>query len=238
MAEERNRSRTRRVRARKRKKASHGFKLFRSILIFLLVITLLFVGITFAMVYMGTGRYPVDYEDEIVTAANAEDVDPYLVLSIVKTESDFRPDVVSNDGAIGLMQILPDTAEWVANRMGETLDIDQLTDPATNLRYGTYYLAYLIGYYQNVDLAIVAYNTGFINVDSWLADGTISREADSFSNIPYNEPRNYYTRVSKALRVYRMFYADGLPTQEEQENQFGLAWGNWRDMFKWLKREF
>jgi soluble lytic murein transglycosylase len=135
--------------------------------------------------------YPVDELDRVRAHAKAAGLDPALVCAVVRAESRFRADAVSPRGAVGLMQIMPDTAVWIAGRLGVSeFDID---DPETNLRFGTWYLRYLIDRFGSLDLALAAYNAGPTRVAGWVAEGTA----------PYPETAAYVTRVLRAMPVYR-----------------------------------
>lgn len=100
--------------------------------------------------------------------------EPGLILSIIRVESGFRPDAISPAGAIGLMQIMPDTGEWLADRMGiEYNDEDILFDPAVNLRMGVHYLSYLRAMFNgDMKKVLVAYNRGPARVDEEMSQGT------------------------------------------------------------------
>jgi soluble lytic murein transglycosylase len=136
--------------------------------------------------------YPVDELDRVRTHAEAAGLDPALVCAVVRAESRFHADAVSPRGAVGLMQIMPDTALWIAGR----LDVSafDLHDPETNLRFGTWYLHYLIDRFASLNLALAAYNAGPTRVDRWLAEGTTA----------FPETAAYVTRVLRAVPVYRL----------------------------------
>lgn len=157
--------------------------------------------------------YPVKYEYFVESYAKEFDVDVCLVYGVMRTESGFDPNAVSQAGAIGLMQIMPDTFTWLQNyRSGFTseklLDSKELYKPKVNIEYGTFMLHYLLDHYNgNTSLAIIAYNAGYGNVDSWLADGTISQNVTSES-VPFPETSNYLTRVTEAMKMYRSLYYD------------------------------
>lgn len=153
--------------------------------------------------------YPIKYTDEIISAADRYGLDRFLVAAVVNTESSFRPDAVSQDGAVGLMQLLPSTAEWIAFRRGETFSEEMLYDPETNLDYGCWFLNYLIDRYDgSVRHALIAYNAGFGRLDEWLKTGAV--ENGELKEIPYAETRNYVDRVFKYQKIYGEVYAEEL----------------------------
>jgi soluble lytic murein transglycosylase len=153
--------------------------------------------------------YPLEYEDLIVRYSNEYNLDPYLVAAVIKTESTFKSDAVSSAGAVGLMQIMPETGEWLAGKFGEAFETDNLYDPETNIRYGCWYLHFLMERFDGqADLAIAAYNAGHNRVEGWLLDEAYS-DGTVLTNIPYSETENYVKKVNKAYSKYKEFYEIG-----------------------------
>ncbi len=152
---------------------------------------------------------PLEYQDVIRTQAADKHLDPALVAAVIYAETKFDPRP-SSAGAEGLMQILPQTAEFLAHRSGATtFTVSDLGTPAVNIAYGTYYLRYLLDEYgQNKTLALAAYNAGEANVNRWVARAGDRRLA--ISDIPFPETRDYVTRVLQAQRDYRHTYATEL----------------------------
>lgn len=149
-------------------------------------------------------RYPLAYEGLVREAAATHDLDPALVAAVIHSESDFDPNAVSAAGAIGLMQLLPSTAESIAARRGvEPVDRDTLFDPAVNTDLGSWYLRDLIAKYsdhpQAADLALAAYNAGQGNVDRWVDEAP----AGAVVEIPYPETRAYVAKVQRVAGIYR-----------------------------------
>ena len=160
--------------------------------------------------------YPLKYEYYVESAAKENNVDVCLVYGVIRTESNFNPDAVSQAGAIGLMQIMPDTFTWLQNYRTEfmpdkILDSSELYKPEVNIEYGTYLLRFLLDHYNdNVPLVICAYNAGYGNVDTWLADGTIPRYGLTSDHVPFTETANYLDRVTEAMENYRTLYYDNI----------------------------
>ena len=123
-------------------------------------------------------------------------VDAHLVLAVIKTESSFNKTAVSNKGAVGLMQIMPSTAEFVAEMVG-VRGVINLYDPNTNINLGTAYLKYLLNKFKNVNFALAAYNAGEGNVKKWIENGTINP-------FPYKETELYVRRVVKRQKLYKI----------------------------------
>lgn len=116
-------------------------------------------------------------------------VEPSLVLSVIWTESKFRPRAVSGAGAVGLMQLLPSTAEYVASMLGVEFDEDKLYEPEYNIMLGTKYLAYLGERFEG-DYVLAAYNAGEGRVSKW--DGSI----------PLRETAKYVKTVKFMRKLY------------------------------------
>jgi soluble lytic murein transglycosylase len=140
-------------------------------------------------------RYPLHYDAIVRQRAHAEGLDPALLAAVIYQESKFRPTAESSSGAIGLMQLTPATAEGIAERTGGiAFHVSDLTDPAINIRYGTWYLHDLFAKYRSVRLVLAAYNAGQGNVDRWRTAG---------EGIQFPETRAYVSRVEHLERVYR-----------------------------------
>ena len=156
-------------------------------------------------------RYPTAYLEEIKTVSNEFGLDPYYVLSIIRCESSFDREAVSKKGAVGLMQIMPDTGEWIAHKLGMdgVYSQDMLYDPVTNIRIGCWYLSFIkgrVGDDPGTDAA--AYNAGHGTVQAWLADPQYSEDGLSLTSIPYPETERYVSRVAEAYEQYRKLYPD------------------------------
>ena len=163
----------------------------------------------------GSG-YPLKYADEIKAAAKANGLDPFLVAAVVSTESSFRENAVSGDGAEGLMQVLPSTAEWIDFRRGTALEEDGLFDPATNLDYGCWLLKYLLDRYDgNERYALIAYNASYGRLDGWLKDPGLIDENGELSVIPYAETRAYVEKIALCKDYYEVSYAEELGEKTE-----------------------
>ncbi len=147
-------------------------------------------------------RYPLDYENIIRGHAKNYDLDPALLAAVIYRESKFDARAKSDSGAIGLMQLLPDTAKGIAlHTGGSQFEVSDLWDPEINVRYGAFYLRRLLNKYGNLELALAAYNAGQANVDEWQASG---------EGIAFPETRQYVDEVLAARDVYAKTYADEL----------------------------
>src|SRR4051794_31410770 len=158
---------------------------------------------------------PLRHDDIIRQQAADKDVDAALIAGVIYTESRFR-DQTSHAGAKGLMQLMPDTADYIARKSGGTrFTRTDLATPQINIAYGTWYLRYLLDKYQgNTILALAAYNAGEGKVDEWRAVAAARGETFRVaSHIPFQETRDYVHRVLSARTDYREKYARelGLP---------------------------
>ncbi len=148
-------------------------------------------------------RYPLEYEDVIRSYASERHLDPTLVAAVVYAESRFDPNVVSDAGAVGLMQLLPETGEFVARSTGGTGFVHaDLRDPDINVRYGTWLLDYLRTRYDgDVETALAAYHAGPTNVDEWRREGV---------GIEFPETQAYVDEVERVRRIYAQAYGPDL----------------------------
>ncbi|MBI4743928.1 MAG: lytic transglycosylase domain-containing protein [Actinobacteria bacterium] len=155
--------------------------------------------------------YPLKYRDYIVKSSREFKIDPYLLAAIIYEESRFRPRAKSSAGALGLMQIMPDTAKRIASKMRlKDFKEDDLFDPELNIRMGSWYFHLLLEKYKEDEIpALAAYNAGYRYVDGWfIKDGKqIKIETD---DIPFPETRKFVKRVKNSARRYRSFYKDEL----------------------------
>ncbi len=155
--------------------------------------------------------YPQEYAEYVTQYSTTYGVDEPLVYAVIRTESGFRAEVESSAGAMGLMQIMPDTFEWLQNLSDGTVTHESadLLNPEINIKYGTFFISYLLQHYNgDENLAAAAYNAGVANVDSWLTDSRYSSDGITLSSIPYSETQQYVERVENTKQVYESLYYD------------------------------
>lgn len=145
-------------------------------------------------------KYPVSYSSYITRYARENELDPYLVIAMIKQESNFVTDARS-PYAGGLMQLTEVTADEYAKKMGLT-DYDYM-DPETNIQIGCFVMASLIEKYGDVDTALAAYNAGVGNVDNWLSNPDYSLDGKTLYKIPYSETRNYIKKINDYIDEYK-----------------------------------
>ena len=153
-------------------------------------------------------RYPMRYEAEIRQAAAEFSLDPAYVASVALAESSFDAEAVSSVGAIGLMQIVPSTGEWIAGKFDEAFDVQNLYDPAVNLRYGCWYLRFLLDRYDgDMRTASTAYHQGQGRVDEWLKNPEYSEDGKTLSVISSSVTDTYVNRILDNYEHYQELYA-------------------------------
>jgi peptidoglycan lytic transglycosylase len=151
--------------------------------------------------------YPLRYEATIREASEENDLEPAFVAAVIYTESRFRPDVESHQEAYGLMQLLPQSANYIERKSGIRGDYK---DPRVNIKLGTWFLGYLNDRYDGDErLMLAAYNSGEGSVDAWTSDEGFDIKKD----IPYKETREYVDRVLEAQKTYQQLYGKNLQQQ-------------------------
>lgn len=206
------------------------FKALGRLIIFLLILILILsIGLYFVF-YFAANEDHRPYMDYIVKYSEENDLDARLVTAVVKTESDFNEEAQSGAGAYGLMQVVPETGQWVADRLEESFSTDSLLDPETNIRYGAHYLAYLIDYYKSIDYAIIAYNAGIGNVDLWIREGILSGDVADYENIPFNESKRYIEKVRSLYELNKVIFDEYY--LDKDSNRWVLAFNLYKNMAK------
>lgn len=152
--------------------------------------------------------YPIKYSEYVCTYANEYNIDPYMVFSVIKAESNFNAEAKSHKNALGLMQITPPTAGWIAQKMGiENFEEEKLLDPELNIRMGCWYLDNLrIEFKGDINLVLAAYNGGRGNVKKWLRNNQYSRDGKTLYNIPFKETDEYVKKVNANYNIYFKLY--------------------------------
>ncbi len=173
-----------------------------TIIVLLLVLLLFFERFYFFVLKQ---IYPLKFSESISKYSSEIGVDPYLICAIIKSESNFNQYAVSRKGAVGLMQLSPSTAKWVAQKLKVQYSDENLYDPDYNIKLGAWYIKYLINYYNgDIKLAVAAYNAGLTNVDKWLSN--IKRYTIEVTEIPFKETNHFVRRVFKSYEMYKKLY--------------------------------
>ena len=154
--------------------------------------------------------YVYPYHDTVMKYAQIYHMDSNLTAAVIKSESKFKHTALSHRGAVGLMQLMPDTAEWIAGQIGDkSYNVESLHEPDRNIRYGTWYLAELQREFKGNDvLALAAYNAGRGNVKAWMDENNWSYSFHDIDAIPYKETRDYVRQVIGDRKKYRELYPE------------------------------
>ncbi len=171
-------------------------KLFK-IIIFILAIIFIFKSI---INYI----FPIKYESILEKYIQKYDLEKELVFAVINTESRFDKNAVSNKGAIGIMQIMPDTGQWLSEKMGfEEFKPSDLYNIEKNVDIGCFYLSYLIDKFKDEKLALCAYNAGATNVYRWLDNEEYSLNGN-IHTIPFKETEKYIKKINFYKKVYKI----------------------------------
>lgn len=177
----------------------------KKILTFILV-TVLILTLTISAVAMA---YPFVYKDSVMKYSKDYNLDPMLVMGVIKAESNFDKDATSTKDARGLMQIGESTGRWAAEEFGtERYSGEMLYEPDFNIKAGTWYIRQLMDQYESEEVALAAYNAGSGNVSQWLLSNDYSDDGVTLHTIPFPETLEYVSRVAKNKKVYEFVYGN------------------------------
>ena len=168
-----------------------------------LIVTILIFCIIFTFIFF-LSLYPLKHKEIIKKYADIYNFSPEFVASVINTESSFNKMAVSGKGAVGLMQLLPATAQWIAEKEGIDYSYQSLFDAEYNINLGLCYLSYLKDKFDVVDTAVVAYNAGEGNVIKWLEDKEYSPDGKVLTKIPFKESENYLKRINNSIGIYKI----------------------------------
>lgn len=193
----------------KRKKSGCSKGVFTVLLLLLVTVVLVCTGVLSKLKnHIEKQIFRLEYKQEILLAANTYDFSPEFLCAVIYTESKFKADAQSSAGAMGLMQLMPDTFMEISSRRGESRQESDLLIPEINIDYGAYYLRYLMDTYGYEDIytACAAYNAGLSNVNEWLKNEEYSYDGKTLHTIPYKETANYVNRIKTAQYMYLRLY--------------------------------
>ncbi len=144
--------------------------------------------------------FPLKYTEEVEFASDKTGLDSATILSVINVESHFNKNAISPKGAVGLMQVLPTTADEIVKNLN--LGDYDLENPQTNIYIGSVYLAQLLNKFKDLKIALCAYNAGPANVKSWLSDEKYSSDGTTLEKIPFAETENYLQKFQKNFKYY------------------------------------
>ncbi len=170
-------------------------------LVFILLVVLIFA---FIPLIEKSFIYPLKYEQEVFEFSAEYDLPPALIFAIIKVESNFNKNAISSADAKGLMQITDKTGDYIANFL--SVKNFDLFDAKTNIRFGCFYIKYLINRFNLLDTAICAYNAGEGNVALWLKNPQYSQDKKMLNHVPFYETRQYLKKIKKSFTKYQKLY--------------------------------
>lgn len=154
--------------------------------------------------------YPQKYIETISIYAKKYNIDENLILATIKSESNFNEKAVSNKGALGLMQLMEETAIDIAPQLNLSITKEnvkqEMLNPEENIEVGTKCLSNLLQKYKNIELALTAYNAGAGNVDKWIEQGIIKDDGTDIENVPFQETNNYVRSILRDYEIYKNLY--------------------------------
>ena len=154
--------------------------------------------------------YPKTYKEAVIVYQEKYNIEENLIFAVIKAESNFNKDAVSSRSAIGLMQVMEDTAKDVAKKndieLSEENAKEELIDTYKNIEIGTCYLSMLLHKYGNKEVALAAYNAGIGTVDKWIENGIIKKDGSDIEKIPYKETNNYVRKILRDYKIYEDLY--------------------------------
>ncbi len=195
------------------RKAVNKIKCSKATAIAVLLILCIIVAVL-AHGHLEKQLYPRHYTEYVERYAKEYGVPKNLIYAVIETESGFRAEAVSPVGAVGLMQLMPVTFEWLTEyQLREHLPMQKISDPETNVRYGVFYLRWLYDRYGHWTEACAAYNAGHGSMDAWLKDATLTDGQGRLLTdaIPKAETRAYINKIQTAYKAYERLY----PTADE-----------------------
>ena len=200
--------------ARRSKRSAHSRRPRKWLVVVLCALAVFFTGwkvwnsdaVQMRFVYMW------DYQQDIITYSEKNNIDPFLVAAIIKNESNFKHHAVSGVGAVGLMQIMPETGRWIAEQMGlENYKDSDLYITKTNIRMGCWYVGELDHEFKhNMMLLMIAYNAGRGQTRQWMQENGWTYDFNDAKAIPYPDTREYVTKVLQDRDKYYLLYKDKL----------------------------
>ncbi len=181
-------------------------KITIAIIILILIIAIIFLFRTNLLKII----YPKTYKEVVKIYEEKYNIDENLIFALMKAESNFDPKAISNSKAIGLMQLMEETAKEVAKKnkieLSTTNTKEELFNVYKNIEIGTCYLSTLMDRYKNKEVALAAYNAGIGTVDAWIEEKIIKSDGTDIENVPYKETNNYIRKILRDYKIYEDLY--------------------------------
>ncbi|WP_163854762.1 lytic transglycosylase domain-containing protein [Paenibacillus elgii] len=178
--------------------------------VFALLLLTFVIFLFLSSTYVGRMLYPIRYEQEIRQNAAKYDLDPFLVAAVIRVESNYLTETESKKGAYGMMQLMPDTANWIIDKARFSEEFrNRLNDPAVSIELGSWYLNWLSKQFNGNRIAVLAgYNAGHGKVSRWLQENEWDGTLQNADRIPYGETRHYIQRVMYYYNKYEKLYGE------------------------------
>lgn len=153
-------------------------------------------------------RYPRKYSEYVEYYADKYDLDPLTLYAFIRTESNFDSYAESDVGARGLMQITEVTFDWIKSKIAptEALTFEDLYDPETNIRFGSYFVAYCLLKFEDLSTAAAAYHNGVTAVSELLKNSDYSSDGKTLDEFPYPQMRQYVHKITTSYKKYQEIY--------------------------------
>lgn len=174
-------------------------------ILYMLIISVLVFGF-YKFDFLSKLNYPLIYEDQVSKSSLEYKLDKYLIYAVIKRESGFYPYAKSKKEAKGLMQISDMTWKWAFDEL-KTIDMNPFI-VKENIDVGSWYLSKLIHQYDNIQIALLAYNAGSGNVDQWINEGRLTGSDYTKWDIPFKESERYIDKVTEYYAEYKKIYGD------------------------------
>ena len=175
----------------------------KKLLIMLVAIILIAIVVLCINKLMIKIMYKKEYSEYVSKYSQQYGIDEDLIYALIKAESNFEAEAVSNKNAQGLMQLMYSTAKDVAKKSDIELTEENILEPDININIGTKHLSILLEKYECIEIALAAYNAGSGNVDKWIDNGTIKSDGSDIENIPFKETHNYVRKIMRDYRIYK-----------------------------------
>ncbi len=183
----------------------------KKLFLFSIIILILFVFLGLFKNNLLMMIYPRNYEDIVSNYGEKYNIDKNLIFAVIKAESNFNNNALSNKNAIGLMQIMEETAKDVALKNSIDINLnnvkEEILNADNNINIGTKYLQILLNRYDNIEVALAAYNAGIGTVDNWIEKGIIKSDGTDIEKIPYKETNTYVRKILRDYKIYKKLYS-------------------------------
>jgi len=180
----------------------------RSVVIVVILCLSLVIGYVYQTIWhqIDLNTHPRDFAEYVTRYAEEYGVPEYILYAVIKTESDFESNMLSETGEVGLMQISPETFSWLLTLTKENLDPGILYDPETNIRYGAYMLSYLYTEYSRWNTVFAIKEAGQTTVDAWMYDRNLTDELGNLVKFPDEATETYVDQINETMETYRRLY--------------------------------